>query len=121
MENPTASNLLNSPHTYADAVMNSLGKSKGLGVLSTLDIWRNTENNARREDTLMNVSEPPLIPETNIASTEEEEPELWFEMTQNDITNGRGFRRTAMPVGGWPKIYLAASPTYNVAEETMSE
>ncbi|KAG6893947.1 hypothetical protein C0992_008046, partial [Termitomyces sp. T32_za158] len=53
---------------------------------------------------------------------DENDPELWFETTEGDITtNGKGFRRTAAPDGGWPKVYLAASPTFNIEPETLSE
>ncbi|KAG6896802.1 hypothetical protein C0992_005952 [Termitomyces sp. T32_za158] len=53
---------------------------------------------------------------------DENDPELWFETLEGDIiTNGKGFRRTATPPGGWPRVYLAANPTYNIATETLNE
>ncbi|KAG6875871.1 hypothetical protein C0993_006971, partial [Termitomyces sp. T159_Od127] len=79
----------------------------------------------------MSITEPPLTPEANDGTqdevetqhgVDEEEPELWFETTQNNITtNGKGLRRTATPTGGWPKVYLAVSPSYNVAPDTLNK
>ncbi|KAG6868117.1 hypothetical protein C0993_007418 [Termitomyces sp. T159_Od127] len=81
--------------------------------------------------TPMSVTEPPLTPEANDGTqdevvtqheVDEDKPKLWFETTQNNITtNGKSFKRTATPIGGWPKVYLAASPSYNVAPDMLNK
>ncbi|KAG6863985.1 hypothetical protein C0993_009683 [Termitomyces sp. T159_Od127] len=53
---------------------------------------------------------------------DENDSELWFETTEGDVTtNGKGFRRTATPQGGWPKVYLAADPAFNITTDTLNE
>lgn len=53
---------------------------------------------------------------------DDEDPELWFETTDGDITtNGKGLHRTATPPGGWPRVYLAANPAFNIAAETLND
>ncbi|KAG6875501.1 hypothetical protein C0992_003562, partial [Termitomyces sp. T32_za158] len=73
----------------------------------------------------MNLMSPPPIPSMGRKESEEEEgddPEHWFETTENDITtNGKGFRRTAQPVEGWPKVYPAADPSFNIAPRLLEE
>lgn len=52
---------------------------------------------------------------------DENNPELWFETVEGDvIINGKAFCRTAILPGGWPKVYLVANPTFNIAAETLS-
>lgn len=51
-----------------------------------------------------------------------DDPELWFETTEGDITtNGKGLHRTVTPPGGWPRVYLAANPAFNIAPETLND
>ncbi|KAG6883666.1 hypothetical protein C0993_004844 [Termitomyces sp. T159_Od127] len=78
-----------------------------------------------RAGTPMNTSTPGPGEDYDTRETAEtgnNNPELWYETTVNDITtNGKGLRRTATPEGGWPKVYLAAHPTYNIAARTLKE
>ncbi|KAG6874111.1 hypothetical protein C0992_008067, partial [Termitomyces sp. T32_za158] len=86
-----------------------------------------TPMSGRRGDSPMKVSTPAQTPHIHTedgdqVDPDENDPELWFETAEGDIiTNGKGFRRTAMPHGGWPKVYLAANPAYNIAAETLNE
>ncbi|KAG6863910.1 hypothetical protein C0993_009923, partial [Termitomyces sp. T159_Od127] len=88
---------------------------------------QNTQNLARqdhREESPMRMSTPYAgrPAEGGPNEPDEEDPELWFETTEGDITtNGKGLRRTATPPGGWPKVYLAAHPAFNIAAETLNE
>ncbi|KAG6873921.1 hypothetical protein C0992_008287 [Termitomyces sp. T32_za158] len=80
-----------------------------------------------REISPMKISTPTQGPQDHAGLEDQDDPdkndpELWFETTEGDITtNGKGFRRTATPEGGWPRVYLAANPTFNIAAETLSE
>ncbi|KAG6875614.1 hypothetical protein C0993_008315, partial [Termitomyces sp. T159_Od127] len=77
-----------------------------------------------RGESPMKISSPSHGTHNNdgYENPDEDDPELWFETTEGDITtNGKGFRRTATPPGGWPKVHLAADPAYNIATETLNE
>ncbi|KAG6875423.1 hypothetical protein C0992_003905 [Termitomyces sp. T32_za158] len=88
---------------------------------------QHTPVSSRRGESPMKISTPARDPHEQSEGNrpddpDENDPELWFETTEADITtNGKGFRRTATPPGGWPRVYLAADPAYNIATETLSE
>lgn len=78
-----------------------------------------------REGSLMKLSTPNQEDYGGMRNKEdpdENNSELWFKTMEEDITtNGKGLQRTATPPGGWPKVYLAAHPAYNIAAETLSK
>lgn len=78
-----------------------------------------------REDTPMStfIQEPRGEYGTeNATAMENNNPELWYKTTENDITvNGKGLRCTATLEEGWPQVYLAAHPSYNIAPKTLRE
>ncbi|KAG6867411.1 hypothetical protein C0993_003119, partial [Termitomyces sp. T159_Od127] len=76
-----------------------------------------------REGTPMSISTHQQMDEgTAHSETKDDNPELWFETTEANVTtNGKGLRRTATLLEGWPKVYLAASPSYNITKRTLEE
>ncbi|KAG6867376.1 hypothetical protein C0993_003588 [Termitomyces sp. T159_Od127] len=78
----------------------------------------------QEDDSPMRENSPTLQSEHNEEQQlrDDNAPELWTETTyENVTTNGKGLRRTATSNGGWPQIHLAASPTFNIAPNTLRE
>lgn len=58
----------------------------------------------------------------NIEDPYKNNPELWFETIEGDITtNRKGLQRTSTLSGGWLKVYLAAHSAFNIATKTLSK
>lgn len=58
----------------------------------------------------------------SVGDSDENNPEMWFGTTEENITtNGKGFRRTATLPGGWLKVYLVADPSFNITAENIND
>lgn len=100
------------------------------GSPQNTDTLRRTNPNERPGATrgtgspMITSSPTPSTPKEEDGQEEEEgdDPEHWFETTENDVTiNGKGFCRTATPATGWPRVYLAADPSFNIAPRMLDE